>query len=905
MNISLFSNTPTVTVLDNRGLPVRNVVYHRHPDTPQVTDTRITYHRHDARGFLAQSTDPRLHEAGLANFTYLTSLAGEVLRTQSVDAGTSLALSDVAGRPCLTLHNVSPDKDDPPVTRTWQYEDASLPGRPISVTEQVAGAPARIIERLVWAGPTPEAQAQNLVGRCIRHYDTAGRVRTERMALTGVPLSVTRQLLKDAENPDTVADWQGEDDAGLEPVAHTTLTTTDATGAVLSTQDAAGHRQRLAYDVAGQLASSWLMLKGGAEQVIVKSLSYSAAGQKLREEHGNGVVTTYTYEPDTQRLSAIKTERRTGTAKVLQDLRYAYDPVGNVLSVRNDAEATRFWRNQKVLPENTYTYDSLYQLVSATGREMADPGTTIRYTRTYTYDTAGNLSQIRHNAPATGNSHTTDITVSDRSNRAVLSTLAKSPTEVEALFRAGGQQRLLLPGQPLAWTPRGELQQVTPVKRESGQDDHESYRYDSDRQRVLKTWARQAAGTTQIQQVTYLPGLELRTTHQAEKLSENLQVITVGEAGRAQVRVLHWIAGKPADLANDQVRYSYDNLLGSSALEVDGAGSLISQEEYYPYGGTAVWTHRNAVEASYKTVRYSGKERDATGLYYYGYRYYQPWVGRWLSPDPAGTVDGLNTFSMVRNNPVTRVDDQGLMETNPNAWGAGRASAWARGRPSAGAPATTGNAAPPARSAWGGAPRPQVLNSPAIPGTAAAPQPQTLAPVDVAGMATQKQIADVMKESKWAARKGQLKEAVGLISNREPGDKVKRVLTAQGASSTRDIEAVGVDRSTGLYVYIQNVGMKGGMYHVIGRHVEEFHRVGANSNEQIRELVINAVTKGEHIGTQGTNRPVYSVLYDDQQTRVNVAVSVSVSGYVIGANISEPGARLRPVGPRWNAPKTR
>ncbi|WP_139139914.1 RHS repeat protein, partial [Pseudomonas monteilii] len=84
MNISLFSNTPTVTVSDNRGLPVRNVVYHRHPDTPQVTDTRITYHRHDARGFLAQSTDPRLREAGLANFTYLTSLSGEVLRTQSV-----------------------------------------------------------------------------------------------------------------------------------------------------------------------------------------------------------------------------------------------------------------------------------------------------------------------------------------------------------------------------------------------------------------------------------------------------------------------------------------------------------------------------------------------------------------------------------------------------------------------------------------------------------------------------------------------------------------------------------------------------------------------------------------------------------------------------------------------------
>lgn len=59
-------------------------------------------------------------------------------------------------------------------------------------------------------------------------------------------------------------------------------------------------------------------------------------------------------------------------------------------------------------------------------------------------------------------------------------------------------------------------------------------------------------------------------------------------------------------------------------------------------------------------MRYSGKERDATGLYYYGYRYYQPWVGRWLSADPAGTVDGLNLYRMVRNNPIALKDNNGL-----------------------------------------------------------------------------------------------------------------------------------------------------------------------------------------------------------------------------------------------------
>ncbi|WP_205524563.1 RHS repeat-associated core domain-containing protein [Pseudomonas putida] len=71
-----------------------------------------------------------------------------------------------------------------------------------------------------------------------------------------------------------------------------------------------------------------------------------------------------------------------------------------------------------------------------------------------------------------------------------------------------------------------------------------------------------------------------------------------------------------------------------------------------------------SAQADYKTVRFSGKERDATGLYYYGYRYYQPWAGRWLSADPAYTVDGLNLYSMVHNNPGTHADSNGLMTSS-------------------------------------------------------------------------------------------------------------------------------------------------------------------------------------------------------------------------------------------------
>jgi insecticidal toxin complex protein TccC len=694
MNTALFRNTPSVTVFDNRGLTVRNIAYHRHPDSPDTTDERITRQQYDARGALAQSADPRLGNAGLANFRYLTDLAGNTLRTQSADNGITVTISDIAERPFITVSNISITSDgtedrSQAVTHIWQYEDVALPGRPLSITEQVTGETARITERFIYAGNSGAEKALNLAGQCIGHYDTAGLLQTTSMAITGVPLCVTRRLLKDAGNPDVVADWQGDAATWndmLDGEEYATLTTADATGAVLTTTDAKGNMQRMAYDVAGLLTSSWLTLAGGTEQAIVKSLTYSAAGQKLREVHGNDVVTTYTYEAETQRLTGIRTERppeHKSGQKVLQDLRYEYDPVGNVLNVSNDAEETRFWHNQKIVPKNTYTYDSLYQLVSATGREMANagqqgnnlPSVTVplptdssaytNYIRTYSYDGAGNLTRIRH-TPATGSGYTTDITVSEQSNRGVLNTLASHASDVEALFTAGGQQKQLLPGKNLIWTPRNELLQVTQVSRNDGKDDSESYRYDADNQRLLKMSVQKTSNSAQTQQVLYLPGLELRSTKSGNTETENLQAISPGEAGRAQVRVLHWEKGKPADIDNGQMRWSYNSLTGSSTFELDGDGNLISAEEYYPYGGTAIWTARNQVEANYKSMRYSGKERDATGLYYYGYRYYQPWAGRWLSADPAGTVDGMNLFRMVQNNPVTCEDDTGEATQNRN-----------------------------------------------------------------------------------------------------------------------------------------------------------------------------------------------------------------------------------------------
>ena len=113
----------------------------------------------------------------------------------------------------------------------------------------------------------------------------------------------------------------------------------------------------------------------------------------------------------------------------------------------------------------------------------------------------------------------------------------------------------------------------------------------------------------------YLASAELRITTNGNVMKELLEITLIGEAaGPAQVWALHWEIGKPTEINNDQLRYSYDDQLGSSRLEVDANGLLISQEEYYSYGGTSVLLATNQLEVNYKTIRYSSKELDASGF---------------------------------------------------------------------------------------------------------------------------------------------------------------------------------------------------------------------------------------------------------------------------------------------------
>jgi RHS repeat-associated protein len=87
------------------------------------------------------------------------------------------------------------------------------------------------------------------------------------------------------------------------------------------------------------------------------------------------------------------------------------------------------------------------------------------------------------------------------------------------------------------------------------------------------------------------------------------------------------------------------------------SGVTVAEYEYSPFGEVLRSTGVTA------TFGFSTKYADAeTGLVYYGYRYYAPETGKWLSRDPIGEEGGVNLYGFVSNNGVNRVDVHGLSD---------------------------------------------------------------------------------------------------------------------------------------------------------------------------------------------------------------------------------------------------
>jgi RHS repeat-associated protein len=118
----------------------------------------------------------------------------------------------------------------------------------------------------------------------------------------------------------------------------------------------------------------------------------------------------------------------------------------------------------------------------------------------------------------------------------------------------------------------------------------------------------------------------------------------------------------PATLAEEIVHFYHNDHLGSPLAMTDEDGNVVWRRDYKPFGQEI----DPGGETTFNTHTYTGKEFDAeTGLYYYGARYYDPVIGRFISVDPAdanpSNPQSWNRYVYSLNNPYRYVDPDGKL----------------------------------------------------------------------------------------------------------------------------------------------------------------------------------------------------------------------------------------------------
>ena len=281
------------------------------------------------------------------------------------------------------------------------------------------------------AKPGPTRRPSNLRGKVVQLFDQAGVVTSDEYDFKGNLLSSQRQLAAGVQDDAQLVGYRA-----LEADIYTSRTRYDALNRPTELTAPDNSVYRPTYNEANLLEEVEVNLRGAAVATpFVTDIDYNAKGQRTLIDYGNGVRTTYEYDPLTFRLTRLTTTRPAGLnglatqlfkdAGTVQDLHYTYDPAGNITRIADDALPTLFFANQQVDPVGLYTYDAVYRLIEAQGREsigqsalqLGLPQTTYRdypyaglgsqpfdpkavrnYTERYEYDEVGNFLHLIHQA---------------------------------------------------------------------------------------------------------------------------------------------------------------------------------------------------------------------------------------------------------------------------------------------------------------------------------------------------------------------------------------------------------------------------------------------------------------------------------------------------------------------------
>lgn len=718
------ANTPTLAYFDTLGRTFLSVADNGldQNNAPQKYCTRTEL---DIQGFQRSITDALNRKV----MTYDYDMLGTKIHQNSVDAGERWMLNDVQGKQMLLWNS-----------RGFQLQrDYDLLRRQIHlyVSQSGSSAQPQLAERNVYGETHPDSNPSsagapapltlNLRGKVYQQYDGGGVVTNNSYDFKGNLVSNTRQLLQDYQDQ---ADWSSLESllavvppatlnlasisTALLPLLEPTTPEISNTFTTSKTYDALNRPTTLttpdgsvttpAYNERRLLQAVSVALNISSATnppPSVTDIEYNAKAQRDSITYGNNVITTYEYDPQTFRLVNLYTARPGATypgddpnppnpPRGVQNLSYTYDPVGNITRIEDNAQQTVYFNNAVVTPINDYTYDPLYRLITALGRELIgqvsppptswddssrmkqpvpgpNDGQAMRnYQEAYTYDPVGNFQTLVHST-ATGNwtrRYAYDEPNSPPTNNHLTSTTAGGTKDVYGVPDADGNMAKMPQLAAMTWNFKDQLQMTQQQVVSDGSAPNTWYVYDSSGQRVCKV--NQTSSGIKANQRIYLGGYEVYREYGPASAGTSGQPVTL------ERETLHMMDDKQrialvetrtqgTDNSPVQLtRYQFSNHLESALLELDPSAAIISYEEYYPYGSTSYQAVSQSISPVAKRYRYTGKERDEeSGFSYHGARYYAPWIGRWTSCDPTGMKDGLNVYTYVRNRPTSFVDSSG------------------------------------------------------------------------------------------------------------------------------------------------------------------------------------------------------------------------------------------------------
>src|SRR5262249_50417537 len=371
----------------------------------------------------------------------------------------------------------------------------------------------------------------------------------------------------------------------------------------------------------------------------------------------------------------------------LSDRSYEWDAVGNLKHVHDK------WMGGASSGEYDaiYSYDNLRRIQSAT---IALPGapTPITFNFNYCYDALGNLVLID------GSQSCYD----SKDQSSTLTLLPLGPANVtgsDGAIQYYGRQSLIsgcLPGSTVPPHALARRERFTPTLQSDDLCYDASGKMLSSANRSYTYFARGKVGAITdpagaISQYVYdgngvrvsksEPGKPTQTTQiilgpsyreiASASLTPSFEVMYTTVGGNIARRVVQQPATGNLLHLSDPVWFSTDHLGSTSFLtNLQGQEVTNSRAYYRSFGGFVDPSHPPQTDLS-GSRQFTSKELDATGLYDYGARPYDPGTGRFSQADEVearGNPQGLNRFSYVLNNPLIMTDPTGHDAKEPQ-WG--------------------------------------------------------------------------------------------------------------------------------------------------------------------------------------------------------------------------------------------